>query len=264
MAYQYAEEARSEASRLKIGDDEIAELRNLCRLKTADLGPRGVRAHWVGFSATAWGDAARFLPEAVFGRERISRGDVFEIASQVRNGDRCAADLLTASFIWGMGRAGYGPRRYNAICAIAGDHLEQKLRRVLDATGDDSDYFDPVAGYALLYGGDDDKHRAAPQDQRWSRLHGYGPAFFTKFLYFSTPGALILDARMARAVLKLSGMNHLINPGGGVPAWTSYRYSLYLHWMNQAAHAVSVSADLLEATLFRPPPDPPEEDEAAD
>ena len=263
MAYKHDDEARSEASRLKIGDDEIADLRDLCGRKTADLGPPGVRAHWVGFPATAWGDAARCLPGAVLRQERVSRGDVFEIASQVRDSDRCAADLLTASFIWGMGRTGYGPRRYRDICAMAGGRLEQKLRQALEA-GNDSDYPDPVAGYAQLYGGDDDRQRAAPQDERWSRLHGYGPAFFTKFLYFSTPGALILDARMARAVLKLSGTSHLISADGSVPAWTPYRYCVYLHWTSQTAQTVGVTPDLLEATLFRPPPDPPGEDEAAD
>ena len=101
--------------------------------------------------------------------------------------DLCAADLLTASFIWGWGTAGYGPRRLRRIRSRAGDRLEPALRRVLDAVSKDAVAPDPVAGYARLYGGQASQDRAAPGQEPWSRLHGFGPAFFTKFLYFGRP-----------------------------------------------------------------------------
>ncbi|MEE6167699.1 MULTISPECIES: 8-oxoguanine DNA glycosylase OGG fold protein [unclassified Mycolicibacterium] len=46
---------------------------------------------------------------------------------------------------------------------------------------------------------------------QWTRIDGLGPAFFTKFLYFTTPGALILDKVLARKVHSLCGMTHLVD-----------------------------------------------------
>jgi hypothetical protein len=110
-----------------------------------------------------------------------------------------------------MGMTGYGPRRYRDIRAFVHGRMEDALRRVRTAILDDPRQPDPVAGYAQFYGGHGHDRRAAPGEEPWSRLRGYGSAFFTKFLYFSTPGALILDATMARAVSQLSGLNHLVN-----------------------------------------------------
>lgn len=42
MAYRYDDEARAGTSQLKIGEDEVAVLRNLCSRKSADFGPRSV------------------------------------------------------------------------------------------------------------------------------------------------------------------------------------------------------------------------------
>ncbi len=121
----------------------------------------------------------------------------------------------------GWGTAGYGPRRPHDIRAAGGDRLEPSLQRALDAVNKDSP--DPIGGYACLYGGYDYQDRAAPDQEPWSRLHGFGPAFFTKFLYFSTPGSLILDNRLANAVHRLSRLPSLITGNGLLLAWTSYR-----------------------------------------
>ena len=103
----------------------------------------------------------------------------------------------------GLGTTGYGPRRLRGICAAGGDRLEPSLQRVLEAVNQDPASPDPIAGYACMYGGYDYESRAAPGQEPWSRLHGFGPAFFTKFLYFCTPGALILDNRLANALHRL-------------------------------------------------------------
>ncbi len=264
VAYEHDEQARAEASHHRIHDDQIPVLRELCSRRVVDLGQGGVRAHCVPFSLTAWREFAECLPEAVRAQEQICRGDVFDLASQVLREVRRAVDLLTASFVWGMGKTGYGPHRYREICAAASGDLEQVLRRVLNEISDGQGCAGPVARYAQFYGGDNYEHRAAPGDERWSRLPGFGPAFFTKFLYFSTPGALILDARIARSVENISGLPHLVNSDGTVPAWTPYRYCVYLHWMNQTAQTVGIASDLLEVTLFEPPVDPPEEGEATE
>jgi hypothetical protein len=163
-----------------------------------------------------------------------------------------------------MGDAGYGPRRLRDICDAAEGRLEPSLQRALDAVNKDPASPDPIAGYACLYGGYDNQGRAAPGQEPWSRLHKFGPAFFTKFLYFSTPGALILDNRLASAVRRLSQLPHLVTGNGRSLAWTPYRYSVYLHWMTQTAQTVRVEPELLELALFEPPGDLNDENDAAD
>ena len=123
---------------------------------------------------------------------------------------------------------------------------------------------DPIAGYAHLYGGYCYRDRGAPGQEPWSRLHLFGPAFFTKFLYLCAPGALILDNRLANAVYRLSRLPYLVTGNGLSLAWTPYRYSVYLHWMAQAAGTAGVEPQLLELTLFQPPGDLNEESDAAD
>jgi hypothetical protein len=83
-------------------------------------------------------------------------------------------------------------------------------------------------------------------------------------LYFSTPAALILDNRLANAVYSRSGIPHLVTAKGQSLAWTPYRYAVYLHWMGQAASTLDISPELLELTLFCPPNDLSDEDNAAD
>ena len=204
MTYEWDEQARKEAAEYPIAELDVDLLRHRCSRKAAELGPDGARGHTVGFSVAAWDEPLR-LPDSVVRTERISRGDVHDIGQQVRAQTLPAADLLTASFIWGSGPVGYGPRRLRSIRAAAGDQLELSLQRALDAVGKDPAQLDPIAGYACLYGGYDYEGRAAPGREPWSRLRGFGPAFFTKFLYFCTPGALILDKRVANAVYRLSG-----------------------------------------------------------
>jgi hypothetical protein len=263
VTYEWHEQASKEAADYAASAAAIAALRAQCSRKSADLGAGGVRSHTIGFPVTAWDEAAG-LPDGVPRTGRISRGDVLDIGRQARAGTRPASALLVASFVWGWGTAGYGPRRLRDILTAAGDRLESALRRALDAADADPASPDPVAGYARLYGGDDYPDRAAPGREPWSRLRGYGPAFFTKFLYFSTPGALILDNRLANAVHDLSQMPHLITEHGQSLAWAPYRYSVYLHWMTQTAQAIGVEQDLLELTLFQRPGDLADENDAAD
>jgi len=263
VTYEWDEQARKEAARYPVSAPDADMLRGQCSRKAADLGPDGVRGHTVRFPVTTW-DEPPGLPDGVPRTGLISRGDVLDIGPQVCARARPATDLLTASFIWGWGAAGYGPRRLRDIRAAAGDRLEPSLRRALDAAHKDPASPDPVAGYACLYGGYDYQDRAAPGQEPWSRLHGFGPAFFTKFLYFSTRGALILDNRLANAVHRLSQLPNLVIGNRQSRTWTPYRYSVYLHWMTQTARTVGVEPELLELTLFQPPGGSDEENGAAD
>lgn len=71
-----------------------------------------------------------------------------------------------------------------------------------------------------------------------------------KFLYFTTPGALILDNVLARRVCDLAGIPHLVAGRGRSMAWSPYRYAVYLKWMHQTARALDAEPDELELTLF--------------
>ncbi len=153
---------------------------------------------------------------------------------------------------------------YRDIRVAAGDRLESSLQRVLAEINNDPGSPDPIAGYAQLDGGYHYENRAAPGKQPWSRLRGFGPAFFTKFLYFSTPGALILDNRLANAVYSRSRLPHLVTGKGRSLAWDAVPYAVYLHWMGQTARVVGVDPELLELTMFRPPGDLNDEHDAAD
>jgi hypothetical protein len=74
-----------------------------------------------------------------------------------------------------------------------------------------------------------------------------------KFLYFTTPGALILDKVLATKVETLSDMPYLVQPNGQSHAWSPYRYAVYLRWMYLTAASLDCTADELELTLFAPP-----------
>jgi hypothetical protein len=263
VTYEWDGQGSKEAADHPASDSDIAVLRGQCSRKAAGLGADGVRSHTVSFPVTAW-DEPPGLPDGVHRDGRISRGDVLDIGQQVRAKARPATDLLVASFIWGWGAAGYGPRRLHDICAGAGNQLEPSLQRALDAVNADPASPALIAGYACLYGGNDYQDRATPGHQPWSRLRGFGPAFFTKFLYFSTPSALILDNRLANAVHKLSELPHLVTENRQSQAWTPYRYAVYLHWMTHTARVVGVAPDLLELTLFQPPGDVADENGAAE
>src|SRR5260221_3850366 len=109
--------------------------------------------------------------------------------------------------------------------------METLVQRVLAEINKDPGSLDPIAGCAQLYGGYDYENRAAPGHEPWSRLRGFGPAFFTKFLYFSTPGALILDNRLANAIHSRSRLSYLVTAKGRSLALAPYRYAVYLHWI---------------------------------
>jgi hypothetical protein len=266
MTYEFDEDARNAAAKYPVTVDAIGWLGRLCRTKAKELSPAGVRGHTTAFVPATWENAVS-LPNSLRRSGKISRGDALDIAERVRDGELSATELFVGSFVWGWGTTGYGPSRLRAIVDSAGDRLEPSLQRALAAALSESDAPDPIAGYAQLYGGylsNESDKRAAPGAAEWARLRGYGPAFFTKLLYFAVPGALILDNRLANAVLELSGLPNLVTADGRSWPWTPYRYAVYLHWMRQTADAVGAEPDVLELTLFQPPGDIADEHDAAD
>lgn len=240
MAYEFDDQACDEAAHYALTDDKIVGLRAQVKAKLADLGPAGVRAHRVSYQPDRW---AGRIPAPLTEATAISRGDVFDLAA--------ASDLtavFAASFLWGSGDAGYGPHRLREIVDSTDGRLSELLAAAVAAAVEDI-----IAGYAMLYGGYDYKTRTSPNTAPWTRIDGFGPAFFTKFLYFTTPGALILDRVLARKVHSLSAMPYLIDSKGNSLQWSPYRYCVYLHWMRQTADRIGCGADELEVTLFAPP-----------
>ena len=265
MTYGFDGKAHDEAADNPAAAETIARLQHLCQAKADALGPARVRAHTVTYIPAAWGEVG--LSDGAGKTGQISRGDLLDIGRKVREGISPATELFLASFVWGWGTTGYGPSRLRGVLGAAGESLETSLQRALAAASEEPGQPDPIAGYAYLYGGwisDDSDKRAAPGSLAWARLRGYGPAFFTKFLYFAVPGALILDNRLASAVSDLSSMPNLVTSDGRSWPWTPYRYAVYLHWMRQTADAVGIEPELLEVTLFEPPGEIADERDAAD
>ncbi len=112
-----------------------------------------------------------------------------------------------------------------------------EVRRLLAQRG-------PLCDYDYLRG---DKWRGT--------IPYWGPAFYTKLLYFaSIPGgagsALILDNQTAWMVSAITGMDHFVDQHNRSERWTAYRYGVYLAWMTEVSAQLKVQPDFLEYALF--------------
>jgi hypothetical protein len=234
------DQARAEAAKkLPVADgwDQIAQALEAARQK---LGGEDIRSHAIRFDPEQWQPYASALPEHVLQAKRISRGDVFELAGKADSTDG-NWHLFLASYIWGQGTNGYGKARLERIVRQT---PPAQLSVVVDEARGRLTTRGPLGAYAYLRG-----TGGACTVPHW------GPAFFTKLLYFadtgSAPGsALILDNLAATAVGEISGLRHFVNKRGGSVRWTEYRYGVYLAWMNLAAAELDVAPDLLEYALF--------------
>jgi hypothetical protein len=172
--------AQDEATTGRLTDQQAIWLAAACRCRSERLGLGGVREHAIEYPAAKWPEVAT----AVGNGKSITRGQILDIA------DGPAIDVFTASYLFGKGKRGYGRSRYDRIRA-ASPNLSDVLERVREIGLRQG----PIVAYAQLYGGQDYEHRSRPDVAPWSRIAGYGPAFFTKLLYFAVPGALFdLDA----------------------------------------------------------------------
>lgn len=192
------------------------------------------------FHPDKWELDAAALPQQALASGRISRGDGFAVAA--RPADASANwQLFCTSFVFGHGTYGVGPARLERILKRTqpADLCEviAEARRRLGKCG-------PLSAYDYLRG-----------DDIGCKIPYWGPAFFTKLLYFAdTPGAtgsaLILDNQTAWMVTQLSGMEHLIDERNRSERWTAYRYGVYLVWMTAVSGQLQVQPDFLEYILF--------------
>ena len=214
--------------------------------KAAEFGNGGVRSHLARFSVAAWDEPPGTLSSVIPRSGRISRGDVLDLGTRVRAGT-CRPQIRSPPASSGAPARPVTGRAATAISALQpGTGLSRHCSvSWLRSAGTRAHLTSSRATRSCTAAMK--KSRAAAGQEPWSRLHKFGPAFFTKFLYFSTPGALILDNRVARAVHERSGLPHLVTGDGRSLAWTPYRYAVYLHWMQQTARAVDTTPEMLEA-----------------
>lgn len=207
----------------------------VCELPEGDLRAHGGRVFVERWSVD--GD----VPPQVMESGCIRRRDVFAVAREPASPDTNWR-LFLNTYMWGQGDTNYGPSRLDKILGSTPRpvlvELVQRARLVLAQDG-------AIAAYRVLRG--TGSMYAAP---------AWGPAFFTKLLYFAGEDVevgrrpLILDALLARQVHALTGMEYLVDRRDRALRWGAWRYGVYLAWMGQTADNVGVAADLLELSLF--------------
>jgi hypothetical protein len=172
------------------------------------------------------------------GVDSLTRSRVVDEVAAALDADEPVQALAWCN-AWGYGNRGYGVSRHNAIVADkarAATRLEVALEHIRDQK--------PLDAYYAL------------RNEKVARLKGFGPAFFTKFLYFADKAIhrneredvgrvepLILDAVVARQLrrLKLPGFS----PKSA--GWNTSEYAFYLGFANAIT---SGPRDRVEAELF--------------
>lgn len=174
----------------------VEHLRKTYPEGSAWLDDAEVRNHSVTFATVKWAQQWAALPSATLvpavlaepaAQLQQSRQELFDTARKVRTeGD--AVDLYVRVSGWGVANSARG--RYRCLQVLRDPEAPRKL---LD-TAAAARYDDPVETFSRLsWGGD-------------LKIKGYGPAFFTKWMYFtgydSAAGTspLILDQRVAGAL----------------------------------------------------------------
>lgn len=173
---------------------------------------------------------------------RIRRSDLFALSDAADADDESLLSFLWHVLAWGTGTSARNNRRRIGSCR---EHVET-LRHAFAAAR----HGEPREAYESLI-------RRGGAVVPW-----FGPAFFTKFLYFASesaePRSLILDARVACSLYRL-GWN--MAPTYPTPTfsynWYTDTYASYCEllrdWSNQAngkAEAHHLTPDMFERALF--------------
>lgn len=218
-------------------------------------------AHFVRYTPGRWAQITPWpkalSPTSAGGDAAVSRA---EVASAVADALRREAfrEALVATYVWGKGKrgspSGSGPASLQKI--LAAESLDTALAHAVTTLSEHS----AEAAYAGLQG----------------LVPGFGPSFYTKFLYFAGetvpsatgPQPLILDrvlARRLRSLAQAVGRETGHDPDGSIAnwvwrdrSWSPHRYAVYLSFMQAAASQAAAagtwppdaSSDLLEYALF--------------
>ncbi|MCZ4499297.1 MAG: hypothetical protein JWQ74_1850 [Marmoricola sp.] len=168
----------------------------------------------------------------------ISRADVLRIAAALpaEPSDDALRTFLVNVHAWSYGPVGFGYSQTMKVQAAL--NLAQhsaSAGRALRSLG-------PTAAYASLYNGEETGSRGL------LRVDGWGPALFTKYLYFidpqnqpdtlrTRPTALILDRTVAVAVNSIVPFKPL--GAFGLNGWTAPQYAFYTALMARIAGELS-------------------------
>ncbi|MFF6836898.1 hypothetical protein ACFY84_34675 [Streptomyces sp. NPDC012438] len=218
-------------------------------------------AHTIRYTPSRWAQITPWpkalAPTSASGDAAVSRA---QVAAAVVDALQREAfrEALVGTYVWGKGKrgtpGGSGPAALHKI--LASDGLDTALAAAVTAL---REHGAPKA-YAALKG----------------QVPGLGPAFFTKFLYFTGttvppahgPRPLILDRILARRLRQIAaavGRESGHDPDGSIATWvwsdsnwTPHRYRIYLSFMHDAAEQLTKDAhwpseaapDLLECALF--------------
>lgn len=193
--------------------------------------------------AFVWKRAAweRWLPESVDALGQvpnpIDRSSVTPFFVDIRD-DESAVDAYLASYIWGFARANFGPYRAARVLAsnasFPADILE--LARIAAADGG-------VAAY----------QHVVVRNKRDSRFfYHWGPAFATKFIYFSTKASPLVDTTTVLDSYVVRWFSR--NVGDAKPLelhWgSSDSYQRYVAHIASWGEALSIEVDDVERLIF--------------
>lgn len=187
--------------------------------------------------------------------DRLTRGDLFALASRVESEDD-VLNVLWHVLIWGHGKAKKNGRRRIAAFKSDGDR-----RKNIDLLTHAS---------ALARQGNVTNAYKTLIRQGGARIPYLGPAFFTKFLYFNSDietGQIcpILDARVAKSIYRSTGWDmHPASPRDKPDEfsanWYTSTYEEYCDLLTEWGTAISadigryVAHDELERALFEGEP----------
>ncbi len=162
--------------------------------------------------------------------DRLDRDSVRRACQEAGSDTFRATEAFAVVMAWGFGQVGYGPHRTARI--LATPDAPTRLHEVVLSLSVDG----ALAGYRTL--------------ASHSRLHGLGPAFGTKYLYFCQPRptsqvALILDALVASWLTREAQVH-----ADPVP-WSVSTYAKYLDLMHIWGEELRCSADEIEMCIFR-------------
>ncbi|MBY9074230.1 hypothetical protein K1X13_05280 [Nocardioides sp. WL0053] len=176
------------------------------------------------------------LPSSADGEPVLTRSDLFQMADHVSDDDSLLA-VLWHVLAWGSGTSRRNNDRRIDSCK---QHISL-LKLAFDAARGS----DPRTAYGTLIrrGG--------------AKIPHFGPAFFSKFLYFasedSTPRCLILDARVARSLWSLGWSMAPTYRGRSFSYnWYTDTYVSYCALLESwaAASEHDITADMFERALF--------------